>query len=91
MKGLTGGKKLICNTFNTKYKVVHEAASNHGYKIVSKDHNLAPSSEIKEAHRSRLAPGLYSLIQPEDFDVAWFDLPITADVLSKLKPHQRVS
>jgi len=38
-----------------------------------------------------LAPGLISVIQPEEFDIAWFDLPITADVLSKIKPYQRVS
>ena len=65
------------------------AAKALGFRTVYKDHNLVPSTELKAAHK--LAPGLYSTVYPEEFDVVWFDLTISPDVLSKLKPHQRVS
>ena len=29
--------------------------------------------------------------QPEEFDIVWFDLAITPDILYRLKPYQRVS
>jgi len=29
--------------------------------------------------------------QPDEFDICWFDLAITPDVLYKIKPYQRVS
>ena len=82
-------KRLIFNTFNTNYPVIDLAAKNCGYRAIFKDHNLVPSAELKAAHK--LAPGLYSTITVEEFDVVWFDLTVSPDVLSKLKPHQRLS
>jgi hypothetical protein len=29
--------------------------------------------------------------QPEEFDICWFDLAITPDILYRIKPYQRVS
>lgn len=29
--------------------------------------------------------------QPEDFDICWFDLAITPDILYRVKPYQRIS
>ena len=29
--------------------------------------------------------------QPEEFDIVWFDLAISPDILYRLKPYQRVS
>jgi hypothetical protein len=78
-------KRLTFNTFNTNYPVIDLAAKNCGYRAVFKDHNLVPSAELKAAHK--LAPGLYSTINVEEFDVVWFDLTVSADVLQKLKPH----
>lgn len=78
-------KRLIFNTFNTNYPVIDLAAKNCGYRAIFKDHNLVPSAELKAAHK--LAPGLYSTITIEEFDVVWFDLTVSPDVLSKLKPH----
>ena len=84
-----GGKRLVFNTYNTNYPIIDVAAKNLGFKTIYKDHNLVPSAELKAAHK--IAPGLYSTIAPEEFDVVWFDLSISADVLSKIKPHQRIS
>jgi len=86
---LRGGKRLLFNTYNTNYPIIDVAAKNLGFKTIYKDHNLVPSAELKAAHK--IAPGLYSTIAPEEFDVVWFDLAVSADVLSKIKPHQRVS
>lgn len=82
-------RRLIFNTFNTNYPVIDLAAKNLGFKTVYKDHNLVPGAEVKAANR--LAPGIYANIMPEEFDVAWFDLPVKEEVLQKLKPHQRIS
>lgn len=82
-------RRLIFNTFNTNYPVIDLAAKNCGYRAVFKDHNLVPSAEMKAAHK--LAPGLYSAISVEEFDVVWFDLVIQAEVLQKIKPYQRLS
>lgn len=30
-------------------------------------------------------------VQPADFDVSWIDNPVVPDVLSRLKPYQRIS
>jgi hypothetical protein len=78
-------KKLIFNTFNSNYPVIDLAAKNCGFKPIFKDHNLVPSAELKAAHK--LAPGLYSSITVEEFDVVWFDLTVSAEVLQKIKPH----
>ena len=83
------GGRLLFNTFNTNYPIIDLAAKGLGFKTVCKDHNLVPSAELRAAHK--LSPNLYSTIYPEEFDVVWFDLTITPEVLSKLKPHQRIS
>jgi hypothetical protein len=82
-------RRLLFNTFNTNYPVIDLAAKNCGFRTVFKDHNLVPSAELKAAHK--LAPGLYSAIQIEEFDVVWFDLTVQPEVLCKIKPHQRLS
>lgn len=78
-------RRLVFNTFNTNYPVIDLAAKNCGYRAVFKDHNLVPTAEMKAAHK--IAPGLYSAIQIEEFDVVWFDLTVSPDVLQKIKPH----
>ena len=78
-------RRLIFNTFNTNYPVIDLAAKNCGFRVVFKDHNLVPTAEMKAAHK--LAPGLYSAIAIEEFDIVWFDLTVSADVLQKIKPH----
>ena len=82
-------KRLTFNIYNTNYPVVDLAAKNLGFKTVSRDHNLVPNAELRQAHKVAFGP--YAAIQPEEFDLVWFDLTINNDVLSKLKPHQRVS
>lgn len=82
-------KALIFNNFNTSYSVVEIAAKNQGFKVVDKDHLLVPSGEYKLNYR--LLYGQNQPIKPEDFDVVWFDLAIQPEVVSKLKPYQRIS
>jgi len=78
-------RKLIFNTYNTAYPVIDLVAKNLGFRTMYKDHNLVPTTETKMAHR--IAPGLFSSIPIEEFDVVWFDLTISADVLRQIKPH----
>ena len=39
----------------------------------------------------KISNGFHSTIPVNEFDVVWFDLTIKDDVLTKLKPHQRVN
>ena len=50
---------------------------------------LVPTPEYRANHK--LLYGPYASIQPEEFDVVWFDLAIQPEVVSKLKSHQRIS
>lgn len=77
------------NTFNCNYPVIEESAEKLGYKVTDHDHNLRPCQELLNAHK--LAPGLYTPIKPEEFDIVWFDLSISPETVSKLHAYQRVS
>ena len=82
-------KTLVLNHWNTIYPVVRKAAETCGFRPSNKDHQLRPNAETLSAHR--LAPGMFTNIKIEDFDVVWFDLAIEADVVKKLKPYQRIN
>ena len=69
--------------------MVELAARLVGFKTVYRDHNLRPCPEVLAQHR--LAPGIYSSIKADEFDVVWFDLAIPPEVVSKLKKYQKVS
>lgn len=82
-------RRLIFNIYNTQYPVVDLAAKNLGFKTVTKDHNLVPCAEVRQAHKTAFGP--YAAIQPDEFDLVWFDCAIGAETLTKLKAHQRIS
>ncbi len=82
------GPKLVINTFNTVYPVVTDAAKNIGFRCKQVDPNLYinPYQQIEIGINANT-----SVPQPEEFDICWFDLAITPDILYRIKPYQRVS
>jgi len=50
---------------------------------------LALKPDMVAAYRAQY--GQFATISPEEFDLVWFDLVIGPDIVSKLKPYQRVS
>ena len=73
------GPKLSINLFNTMYPVIEQSALNVGFKIRMNDPSIYLSP-----HDNNVSP-------TEDFDICWYDLAITSDVLYRLKSYQRVS
>ena len=55
--------------------------------------SLGKADTVTGALQSRALTSITSAptASPEEFDIIWFDLAITPDVLYKLKPYQRIS
>lgn len=75
---------MVINTFNTQYPVITDVAKAIGFKCKQVDPNLYvnPYSQMDGGSANQNpAPQL------EDFDICWFDLAITPDILHRIKPY----
>lgn len=78
---------MVVNTFNTSYPLVDLVAQELGFRTAYKDHNLTAYGEAR--YNIRAGEPVGNAIP--DFDVVWFDTPQREEVLTKLKPYQRIS
>ena len=90
--------KLIINTFNTVYDIVQEAAKKHGFeerkiepRFQFNPHFDAKPVEVVNSNEPGKEGEKAPQADPEIFDIFWYDLAITPNVLYKMKPYQRVS
>lgn len=82
--------KLIFNLMYTVYPLVKRVAKQLNYRVRTDDIRLvppAPDTDEYFLHQSGYRPEG----PPPDFDVSWIDLSIQPEVLSKVKPYQRIS
>lgn len=79
-----GGPKLILNHFNSQYQVIQDSAKDLNFRLKANDPNLYINPYLQMDGQSQ-AP------QVEEFDICWFDLAITPDILYRIKPYQRIS
>ena len=98
------GPSLIINTYNTIYDVISEVAEKLDYVERKVDPCLCSNPYQYESHHQRIQShneeqGLSKTDgakkkgenPAEEFDICWFDLAITPDVLYKIRPYQRIS
>jgi len=74
----------------TVYPLVKRVAKQLNYRVRTDDIRLvppAPDTDEYFLHQSGYRPEG----PPPDFDVSWIDLSIQPEVLSKVKPYQRIS
>jgi len=78
------GPKLTVNIYNTVYPIITDTckAMNMRFRMVDPQLHVNPYQMI-----DHVTP----MPQPEDFDICWFDLAITPDILYRVKPYQRIS
>ena len=78
------GPRLTVNTYNTVYPIITDTckALNLRSRLVDPQLHVNPYQMLD--HQTPMP-------QPEDFDICWFDLAITPDILYRVKPYQRIS
>lgn len=82
--------KLIFNLVYTFYPIIKKVAKSLNFRVRCDDVQLIPPPPGSEEYYQRQA-GVLQQATPPDFDVCWIDNPIPPEVLSKLKPYQRIS
>ena len=69
------------NVYHTQYEIIRIVAKELDFRLREEDPNIVPNINNQGGTQGQI---------PE-FDVVWLDLGVSAEVLSKLKPHQRMT
>lgn len=75
----------MINLYNTGYPVVEECARNVGFKVKLND----PYLQLNPYQQHDCNNNKH--FESDDFDICWFDLAISSDVLFRIKSYQRIS
>ena len=82
--------KLIFNLMYTVYPLIKKVAKELGFRVRTDDIQLVPPAPGTDEYFLRQS-GYMPQGQPPDFDISWIDNSILPEVLSKVKPYQRIS
>ena len=89
-KKKTKTNKLIFNLMYTVYPIIKKIARYMNFRVRTDDIQLIPPAFGTDEYYLRQS-GYVPNGPPPDFDIAWLDLAILPEVLTKLKPYQRIS
>ena len=82
--------KLVFNLMYTVYPLIKRVAKQLNFKVSTEDTQLVPPAPDTEEYFLRQS-GYMPQGPPPDFDISWIDNSILPEVLSKVKPYQRIS
>ena len=74
----------------TVYPIIKKVAKQLNYRVRTDDIQLVPPAPGTDEYYLRQS-GYLPKGPPPDFDVSWIDNGILPEVLSKVKPYQRIS
>lgn len=74
------------NVYHTKYEIVRIVAKELHFRLREEDPNVVTVPYASTNNNISVAP-----VQIPEFDIIWLDLGVLPEVLTKLKPHQRMT
>ena len=92
-KNVVYPQRLAVNTFNSEYEVVSQAAKRLRFveSKVMPNYSIFKDRDQADSALGKQPVNKFPTVDPEDFDLIWFDLAVDPDVLYKLRPYQRIS